>query len=390
MMSPFRRSWKRVIDAAGRFGSSCQSERRGDRLFQCPPSTSTRQVEQCHQTHSLPNRVPPASHDATPLVLDFPQGGHGDLDGATRQPPRGPQYRPLLLHPTTRAAPPPQHNLDLALNDSDSRFIAPRLVATAAPIVAVDTQADQLTDQESLEDSDDDDDGHMSTGDDETRVCLGVATQRPSIAATPPRPASLLGMHAAQPAQTTPLSEARPTTAGAPLPPPGLDPCAHIPMHAREGYAGSSGNVGPHTQTPALVHLTTDGASSPLGPSDTHTGTRVAPPAPLMEHQRQHTTPPTIVPPRDSAGGRDGAAPRALVPTPPHFRRATLHSNGLLLRGLRGPRYPWRREVLVPYRPRRSVLRDWTRRLPPSHPFSIRARTAQRAHRAMTPAIAVA
>ena len=75
----------------------------------------------------------------------------------------------------------------------------------------------------------------------------------------------------------------------------------------------------------------------------------------------------------------------------PHiFRRATLHGNGLLLRGLRGPRYPWRREVLVPSRPRRSVLRGWTRRLLPSHPYSIRARTAPRARRAMTPAIAVA
>ena len=49
------------------------------------------------RSHSLPNRVPPAWHDATPLVLDFPQGGHGDLDGTARQPPRGPQYRPLLL-----------------------------------------------------------------------------------------------------------------------------------------------------------------------------------------------------------------------------------------------------------------------------------------------------
>ena len=34
-----------------------------------------------------------------------------------------------------------------------------------------------------------------------------------------------------------PLSEAQSTTAGAPLPPPGLDPRAHIPMRAREGYA---------------------------------------------------------------------------------------------------------------------------------------------------------
>ena len=64
----------------------------------------------------------------------------------------------------------------------------------------------------------------MSTGDDESRVCLGVATRRPSIAATPFRPASLLRMHATtQPAQATPLSEAQSATAGAPLPPPGLE-----------------------------------------------------------------------------------------------------------------------------------------------------------------------
>ena len=85
----------------------------------------------------------------------------------------------------------------------------------------------------------------------------------------------------------------------------------------------------------------------------------------------------------------------ALLPEPssrhPHVsRRATLHSNGLLLRGLRGPRHPWRREVLVPNRPRRSVLRGWKRRLLPSHPYSTRARTAQRARRAMTPAVAAA
>ena len=127
------------------------------------------------RSHSLPNRVPPAWHDATPLVLDFPRGDHCDLGGTAGQPPLGPQYRPLLVHPTTRAAPPPQHNLDLALNDSDARFIASRLVATVAPVVVVDTQADQLTDQESLADSDEDDDEHMSTGDDESRVCLEVA-----------------------------------------------------------------------------------------------------------------------------------------------------------------------------------------------------------------------
>ena len=83
------------------------------------------------RSHSLPSRVPPTWHDGTPLVLGFSQDGHGDLEnGTARQPPHAPQYRPLLLHPTTRAAPPPQHNLDLALNDSDARFIAPRLVAT--------------------------------------------------------------------------------------------------------------------------------------------------------------------------------------------------------------------------------------------------------------------
>ena len=279
------------------------------------PNTNT-----MSRSHSLPNRVPPAWHDVTPLVLDFPRGGHGDLGGTAGQPPRGPQYRPLLLHPTTRAAPSPQHNLDLALNDSDARFIASRLVATVAPIVAADPQADQLTDQESLADSDDDDDGHMSTGDDESRVCLGAATRRPSIAASSPRPASLLGMHATtQPAQATPLVEAQSTAAGAPPPPPGLDPRARVPMRAREGSAGSSGDMGPHTQAPTLVHLMTEGASSPLGPSDTHTSTRVALPAPLTERQRQHTTPPPIAPPRDSAGDGDGAAPRALVPTSPLF-----------------------------------------------------------------------
>ena len=56
------------------------------------------------------------------------------------------------------------------------------------------------------------------------------------------------------------------------------------------------------------------------------------------------------------------AVKAALLPEPSHrhphvSRRATLHGNGLLLRGLRGPRYPWRRKVLVPNRPRRSVLR---------------------------------
>ena len=75
----------------------------------------------------------------------------------------------------------------------------------------------------------------------------------------------------------------------------------------------------------------------------------------------------------------------------PHVsRRVTLHSNGLLLRGLRSPRYPWRREVLVPNRPRRSVLRDWIRCMLPSHPQSTRARTAQRARGAVMSAIAAA
>ena len=272
------------------------------------------------RSHSLPNRVPPPWHDATPLVLDFPRGVHGELDGTTGQPPRGPQYRPLLLHPTMHAAPPPQHNLDLALNDSDARFIASRLVPTVAPIVAVDTPADQLTDQESLDDSDDDNGEHMSSGDDETRVGLGVATRRPSIGTTPPQPASLLGMHdATQPAQATPLSETQSTTAGTPLPPPELDPRAHIPMHAHEDCAGSSGDMGPHTQAPSLVRLTTDGDSSPFGPPDAHTGTRVAPPAPPVEHQRQHTSPPPVAPPRDSAGGEGGAAPRALLPISPRL-----------------------------------------------------------------------
>ena len=56
-----------------------------------------------------------------------------------------------------------------------------------------------------------------------------------------------------------------------------------------------------------------------------------------------------------------------------------MHGNGLLLRGLRGPRIPWRREVLVPNRLRRSVLRGRQWSLLPSHPYSTRARTAQRA-----------
>jgi len=64
--------------------------------------------------------------------------------------------------------------LDLALDDSDARFIASRLIATVAPIVEVGTQADQLTDQESLEDSDDGDgDGHMSSDDEGVGLLWG-------------------------------------------------------------------------------------------------------------------------------------------------------------------------------------------------------------------------
>ena len=77
--------------------------------------------------------------------------------------------------------------------------------------------------------------------------------------------------------------------------------------------------MGPHTQAPSLVRLTTDGDSSPFGPPDAHTGTRVAPPAPPVEHQRQHTSPPPVAPPRDSAGGEGGAAPRALLPISPRL-----------------------------------------------------------------------
>ena len=78
-------------------------------------------------------------------------------------------------------------------DDSDARFIASRLATAAAPAVGVDTRADPLMDLESLvAGSDDDDDGHMSAGGDETYTRLGVATRFPPIAAPPPRPASLL------------------------------------------------------------------------------------------------------------------------------------------------------------------------------------------------------
>ena len=246
------------------------------------------------------------------------------------------------MHPTVPSAPPPQHNLDLALDDSDTRFIASRLVATVAPIAAVDTQADQLTDQESLADSsDDDDDEPMSPDDDETRVGLGVATRRPSIGTTPSRPASLLGVHGAtQPAQTTPLSEAQSTTAAAPLPPLGLDPRAHVPMRAHEDCAGSSGDMGPHTQAPTLVRLTPDDDSSPLGPPGTHTGTRVAPPAPPMEHQRQHTSPPPVAPTRDSADGESGAAPRALLPASPRLSASDIAQQWTATAGPARPAVP--------------------------------------------------
>ena len=113
------------------------------------------------------------------------------------------------------------------------------------------------------------------------------------------------------------------------------------------------------------------------------------------------------LPPSRSSGGntphihlwRPCATAPAVATTPlqkpssrhPHtFRRVALHGDGLLLRGLHGPWYSWRRRVLVPSRPRHSMLRRWARRLLPSHPHSIRARTAPRARRAMTPAMAVA
>ena len=75
----------------------------------------------------------------------------------------------------------------------------------------------------------------------------------------------------------------------------------------------------------------------------------------------------------------------------PHVsRRAELHGNRSMLRGLRGPRHPWRCEELVPHRPRCSVLLGRKRRLHPPHPYSTRARAAQRARWAMTPAVAAA
>ena len=215
------------------------------------------------------------------------QIGHPIVVGATARTsaPGGPQYRPLLLNHGTRTAPPPQHNLDLALIDSDARFIASRHATTAAPTVGVDTRADPRTDLESLAGSDDDDDGHMSAGDDEAHAHFGVVTRRPSIAASPPRPASLLEMHSTQPAQAALPSASRSTTAFAILPPPGPDSCAHIPARARGGYAGDSDGMGPHAPTPALVHLTTNDAPSPLGPSDTHASAHAPPPSRPMARQ---------------------------------------------------------------------------------------------------------
>ena len=83
------------------------------------------------RSHSLPSRTPPGWH-VTPTILDFSQDDHGDLHGSDGRSPCGPQYRPLLLNPDTRTAPPLHHNLDLVLNDSDARFIASRHAATAA------------------------------------------------------------------------------------------------------------------------------------------------------------------------------------------------------------------------------------------------------------------
>ena len=46
--------------------------------------------------------------------------------------PDGPQYRPLLLNPCAHTTPPLYHNLDLALNDSDIRYVASQRAATTA------------------------------------------------------------------------------------------------------------------------------------------------------------------------------------------------------------------------------------------------------------------
>ena len=107
------------------------------------------------RSHSLPSRVPPAWH-AAPATLNFSQYDHDDQHVTEGQSPGESQYRPLLLNPSTRTAPPLQHNLDLVLNDSDARFIASRHATTAAPTICVDTRTDPLTDLESLAGSDDD------------------------------------------------------------------------------------------------------------------------------------------------------------------------------------------------------------------------------------------
>ena len=96
-----------------------------------PPPVSDLNSNIMSRSHSLPSSPPPAWHVA-PAILDFSQDDHDDLHGSEERPPSGPQYRLLLLNPGTRTAPPLCHNLDLALNDSDVRFIASRHAATAA------------------------------------------------------------------------------------------------------------------------------------------------------------------------------------------------------------------------------------------------------------------
>ena len=203
-----------------------------------------------------------------------------------------------------------------------------------SPTVGVDAQTDPLTDLESLAGSDDDDGGRISADNGEagpslhasaytrphvTRTNHGGAARQPPVAKRPARPATPLAARGTQPAQAAPPSVARSATTSGLLAPPVLDPCAHSPARTRGDFAGGSGGMGPHTPTPTRVHLTTNDASSPLGPSDTHASAHAPPPSPPMARQRQHTTPPPIASPRDNAGGSDSAAPRARASIPPRL-----------------------------------------------------------------------
>ena len=82
--------------------------------------------------------------------------------------------------------------------------------------------------------------------------------------------------------------------------------------------AGGSDGASPHASAPAHSRLTADGTPSPLRPLNAHIGGHTHLHSPSVAHQRQHTTPP-IASPRDNAGGSEDVAPYALAPAPPRL-----------------------------------------------------------------------